>query len=516
MFDLSTVPDSPGCYLFKDETGTVLYVGKAKNLKKRVSSYFQKNGLDNKTRALVERIRNAEFIATNSEVEALLLENNLIKKLKPKYNIDLKDSRRYAYLEITQDEYPTLQIARKTDKTGEYFGPFVSGLERNDLLLFLRRTFGLRPCQKLPKRACLRAHMGRCPAPCIGKISRDEYGKRVERVRLILKGKTGEVARELEEEMDGKAKTMDYEGALAAKRVLDALKGLRERQYVERAKKYDEDAINYEVRDGVVYLLVFNIYKGALENKQEFVFDYSPGFLEEFIVRFYGENPVPKEVIVPEKIGEAIGTYLSTLRESKITVTVPEKGEKNRLLELAKKNVEISFFRGLAKTEALKEKLGLKNLPRVIECFDVSHLAGTLTVGSMVQFREGMPDKSNYRKFKLRTVEGGDDFGAMGEIVRRRYARLQQENAKMPDLVVVDGGKGQLNAAKDELDRLGLRMPLVSIAKEFEEIFVTGKEEPLRMSTKEPALQFVQEMRDEAHRFAISYNRLLSKKRIRE
>lgn len=516
MIDLAGVPHSSGCYIYRDSAGSVIYVGKAKDLKKRVSSYFQKRDFDEKTRALVEKVDSAEFIAVNSEFEALVLENNLIRKFQPKFNINLKDARRYAYLELTPEEFPGLRVARRREGNGEFFGPFVSAQERDEVLHFVKRTLGLRSCEKMPKRACLRYHLGKCPAPCAGKISREDYAERVERARLVLRGKVGEAIRSLEREMKERSGRQDFEGALSLKRQAEALEALKERQAVERGKSYDEDVVNFAVRDGTVFLVLFNIYKGTLENKREFSFPETPGFFEEFLLQYYSEEAVPKELIVPLKADGALAEFLSRKRGSAVRIVVPERGEKRTLLLLAEKNVELSFFSGVRKIEELGEKLKLAVIPHVIECFDISHIHGTLTVGSMVQFREGKPDKGNYRRFRVRTTEGGDDYAALSEVITRRYSRIKREGSKFPDLIIVDGGKGQLSTAKEVLDELGLEIPLISIAKEFEEVYAPGSPLPLGLSRKDKALQFIQEIRDEAHRFAISYSRLLTKKKLKE
>ncbi len=286
---------------------------------------------------------------------------------------------------------------------------------------------------------------------------------------------------------------------------------------MERNRKYNEDIIHYTVQNNNVYLLLFNIYKGVLSNKSEFIFDYKKDFLEEFLVQYYSENEIPKEIILPHKVEDSISEFLTYKKKSKVVITVPKKGEKKKLLDLVKKNVEISFFGDFIKVEELQKKLGLNDLPVVIECFDISHLSGTSTVGSMVQFRNGKADKSNYRRFKIKSPEAfQDDFAAISEVVRRRYTRLKEENLPLPDLIIIDGGQGQLLSALRELKKLSLRIPTISIAKKFEEIYLPGRKDPLRIDRKEKALQFIQEIRDEAHRFAVKYNRLLRSKKIKE
>ncbi len=514
--ETGSLPKNPGCYIFRDSGRRIIYIGKAKDIRKRVSSYFQKKEHDAKTEALISHIDSVDFIVTDNEVEALILENNLIKKNQPKYNILLKDAKRYAYIQLTDEDFPRLLLARKRAGTGRYFGPFTSGAERDQVLRIAQRLFQIRTCRRMPKRPCLRYHINLCTAPCAGHATLEEYARQIRKTSKFLSGRADELVKELESDMRAASASQRYEKALLFRDQINALRHLTEQQNVERQKTYDEDIINYVVREGKAYVNLFNIYKGMLINRQEFVFDHDDGFLEEFMTRFYSESRVPKEIIIPKKTDDAIQGYLETLRKSKVRVTVPQKGEKKQLLGLVKKNIEITYFGQTEKLEALRTKLRLQDNPYVIECFDISHTGGTSTVGSMVQFRNAKPDKSNYRRFRIRTVEGIDDFTAIAEVVRRRYARLKMENADMPDLVIIDGGKGQLSSALGELEKLRIKLPVISIAKKLEEIYFPGSKFPLRLDKKEKALRFVQEIRDEAHRFAISYHKLLRSKGVRE
>jgi excinuclease ABC subunit C len=515
MIDTRSLPAEPGCYLFSDDAGSIIYVGKAKNLKRRVSSYFSRHDLDQKTRMLVGAIAGLDIIVTDTEVEAFILEDTLIKRHQPKYNIDLKDSKSYAYIHITDEPYPRIHVARGPDGSGRYYGPFVSARERDDLLRLLKRMFGLRSCRRLPRRACLRAHIGSCSAPCTGEISEDDYRERIRRAEAVLKGDIVGLIRTLREEMAACAEREEYEQALELRDQVAALEGLRERQNVERQKTYDEDIINYIVSDGTVSLMLFNVYRGTLTGKCEYTFDAKEGFLEEFLTRYYADNRPPEEVILPEAVDDGISEYLSHLRGGRVRMVVPQRGEKKKLLDLVYKNVEIAFFGDRIKVEDLKRRLHLPALPVVIECFDVSHLAGTAMVGSMVQFRWGRPEKRNYRRFKVRTVEGIDDPAAIAEVVRRRYSRLQREGGDLPDLVIVDGGKAQLAAAGAVLKDLGLPIPIAAIAERDEEVFVPSFSHPLPLDRNEGASLFIQEIRDEAHRFAIAYHRTLRKRTVR-
>lgn len=521
MIDISPIhiPDNPGCYIFSDASGKIIYIGKARNLKKRVKSYFQKKDLDGKTAKMVEEIRSVEFIVTDSEVEALILENNLIKKHHPRYNIELKDAKSYAYIRITDETFPRAVIARLKDMKlkGEFFGPFVSAAARDYILNVLNKTFHLRTCKKLPKKPCLRFHLRMCDAPCISNITQSQYNENLHRARFVLKGKADDLIREMTFEMQNASQNLNYEYALELRKQIDAVKRLHEKQNMERKKKYDEDIIHYIFKNESVYLVLFNVYKGTLENKKAFQFDpgiSQDGFLDEFIVQYYSENDIPSELILPAPIGSDTIDFLAFKAQKSVRINIPQRGEKKQLLDLALKNIQITFFGDTEKLQDLKNKLKMQELPQVIECFDISHISGTAMVASMVQFRNALPDKTNYRKYKIRTVEGIDDFMAIGEVVRRRYTRLKDEKLELPDLVLIDGGIGQLNAATAEIKKLDLKIPVISIAKQFEEIFIPGADEPLILSRKSKALQLLQHIRDEAHRFAITYNRLLRKSYI--
>ena len=453
-----------------------------------------------------------DFIATDGEVEALILENSLIKKHRPRYNIDLKESQRYAYVRITDEPFPRLAVERQKPSGGRFFGPFVSGAGRRRVTDSLNRAFKLRTCRRLPKRACLRYDIGLCSAPCVGAIGSAEYGENVRSAEGILKGRTGKILSALKSKMRKLSDETRYEQALDLREQIRAISALESRQKMERRRKHDEDIINYVVREGKVYLLLFNVYKGTLENKQEFEFDEKPDFLEEFMVQYYSRNRVPREIILPSAVGSGVREFLERTGKGKVSLSTPKAGDGKKLLDLAKKNVEFSFFRETGRLERLRDAIKLNDVPAVIECFDVSHLSGTSTVGSMVRFSYGRPDKSSYRRFRIRTVVGIDDFAAISELVSRRYSRLVGESAPLPNLVVVDGGRGQLNAAMEQLRRVGARIPAIGLAKRLEEIYLPGLRRPLRLSRKDEALKLLQEIRDEAHRFALSYGRLLRKK----
>jgi excinuclease ABC subunit C len=516
MVDLAQVPSTPGCYLFRDEKGNLLYIGKAKDLKKRVSSYFQRGSPDPRIRAMVEKIGSVDFMVTDNEVEALLLENTLIKKHQPRYNIDLRDAKTFAYIVLTKEQFPRIMMARRPSGDGSFFGPFVSARERDHVLRALKRAFGLRTCRRLPKRACLRHHMGSCSAPCVGGITPEEYAVRVKRVESILKGGSAELLADLRKEMSQRSKEQDFEGAMAVRDQIEAVTHLAIRQKVERRRDHDEDIINYLETGEKVYLMLFSVERGTLTEKEEFIFDASPEFLEEFLVQYYSDHSPPKELILPNGVSLPVIRFLALRRGNRVIVSVPVKGEKAQLLDLVRKNLEQTFFGEKLRLEALRDALRLPAVPSAIECFDISHLSGTSTVGSMVRFVDGRPEKKGYRRFRIRTVGGVDDTAAITEVVRRRYSRLVKEGQALPDLVIIDGGKGQLTAARAALSDVKVEVPLISIAKKEEEVYAPGFSFPLPLDKKGPASLLIREIRDEAHRFAVAYHRLLRRKKVVE
>ncbi|MBT4870192.1 MAG: excinuclease ABC subunit UvrC [Candidatus Diapherotrites archaeon] len=499
--DVDYLPTSAGCYLFKDDKSKVLYVGKAKNIKKRVKSYFQKNDHPRKTRMLVERIKKIDFITTSTESEAFLLENNLIKLHLPKFNIDLKDSRRYAYLCLTKDTYPVLEVARIRDKKGEYFGPFTSGRVRKIVMDTVSRNFKI-----LTKK----------PSPKLTKIiDKEEYKVRVSKVRKILQGKSEKLISELTKEMQKCASEENFEYAVTLRDQIDALNTMEEKQVMELSRSIDANIINYGIYGGEVYLLLFNVRKGVVEDKQEFIFDYYEDFLEDFLSQVYVGVVPPKEILLPTKVGKYLGEYLSKIRGSKVKISVPKKGEKKELLNFVYQNISATFFAGKVRMEELQKALSLPKVPMLIECFDISHLAGTNTVASMVAYENGFPKKSLYRKFKIKSNAGGDDLVAMKEATRRRYGGSLSKKMKFPDLIVIDGGKTQLSVVANVLIELKLKIPLISLAKEFEEIHTPQLKNGVRLNKNNKGLQMLINIRDEAHRFANAYRKTLKSREFK-
>ncbi|MFA6064401.1 MAG: excinuclease ABC subunit UvrC [archaeon] len=502
--EISFLPNSPGCYLFKDENDVVLYVGKAKDLKKRVSNYFQKKEHDPKTELLVTKIKKIDFVLVSTEVEALLLENNLIKKYYPHFNLDLKDSRRYAYIRVSGDELPWLEVARIRNEKGEYFGPFVSGSIRKVIMDTVSRNFKV---------------LTQKPSPQLRKLmNKEEYNKRVNQVKKILKGNVDELIEELEKNMKENSEKNNFEYAITLRNQIAALKTLKERQRVEFTKTIDAHVINYTISAGEVHLLLFNVRKGVVEDKQEFVFPEKEDFLEEFLVQFYDESNIPQEIILPVEVNPTIQEYLtkkvSEKEKRKVQVIVPKSGEKKELLEFVSKNITATFFAGSERITELQKALGLEKVPHVIECFDISHLSGTNTVASMVSFKDGFPNKSEYRKFKIRAETNNDDLMAMREAVERRYSGSLSKTMRNPDLIVIDGGPTQLGVASEVLQQLKLNIPIISLAKQFEEIYRPDRKFPIKLDKKHKGLQMLQAIRDEAHRFANAYRKVLKRKEV--
>ena len=499
--DVNFLTTSPGCYLFKDDKGSVLYVGKAKNLKKRVKSYFQKTDHTHKTKMLVKRIKKIDFIVTKTESEAFLLENNLIKLHYPKFNIDLKDSRRYAYLKLTESDYPLLEVARVRGGTGEYFGPFTSARVRKIVMDTVTRNFKIltkKPSLKIKKT-----------------IDKDEYKKRVAKARRILKGENEKLISELKKEMEKCASEENFEYAMTLRDQIGALNTMEEKQVMELSRNIDANIINYGIYGGEVYLLLFNVRKGIVEDKQEFVFDYYEDFLEDFLAQIYHTGDIPKEIILPVVVGDYLVDYLSEKRGKKVKIIKPSRGEKKELLDFVLQNITATFFAGKERMDELQKALLLHNLPVLIECFDISHLSGTNTVASMVTFENGYSKKSLYRKFKIKSNAGGDDLVAMKEAAARRYGGSLREKMKFPDLIVIDGGKTQLGVVQNVLKDLKLNIQVISLAKEFEEIHLPQLRNPIRLDKNNKGLQMLINIRDEAHRFANYYRKTLKSREFK-
>ncbi|MBS3054572.1 MAG: excinuclease ABC subunit UvrC [Candidatus Aenigmarchaeota archaeon] len=509
---IPNVPDDPGVYLFKDSSGKIIYIGKAKILKKRVLSYFsgKKNA---KTQALVHKINDIEFIVVNNETEALLLENQLIKKHWPKYNISLKDSKTYAYIKITNEKFPRVMISRNAKGDGTYFGPYIDSRLRDDTIELLVKSLRLRTCKKLPKKACLNYYIGICTAPCIKLVSHEQYLDQVRHAIEFLSGDTAPLRNKLNEELKASSQSMKYELALEKRRQIEIIDRVSGKRKINIAKKVDQDVIA-GIQDGERFIFeVFYIKRGVISGKNEYMI--TPHFeesenevFENFIKTYYFSNEIPDEIIVNRKFwdDETLQSYFEKLSGRSIRLLPPETKENMALVAIAEKNAALKI--GNKALNELQEKMNLPSLPRIIECFDISNLGYDYIVASMVRFTEDAKDKQGYRKFKIKTFSGkSDDFAAMKEVVHRRYRRLRDQNDSMPDLIIIDGGPGQLNSALGALKDLGLKIPIISLAKKDEEIFMPESGMPMRFPKNSSMMLLVRSIRDEAHRFAVSYNR---------
>jgi excinuclease ABC subunit C len=534
------LPDSPGVYLFRGEKGKILYVGKARSLKKRIATYFGAGVEDTKTTALLRAQRDIETIVTRTELEALLLENTLIKKHRPRYNVCLRDDKTYPYIKITTSEaWPRALVTRRVlDDGHSYFGPFWGGLARR-IMRMITRHFQIRTCTieidgKLP-RPCLYYDLHACLGPCVaGLTTREAYAEAVGDVILFLQGRNAELEARLETRMQAASEEENFEMAAAYRDALRTVRDVSERQVVQSLKGENVDVFGFFESGQDVAVVVLVVRGGVLQDRRDFFFEKSQeleptAFLEAFLPQFYDANPfLPTEVHLPVAIGnpELLEEFLAVRRGAKVAVRVPQRGAAADRLRMAEVNARerhrIRFRRTggdeAIAAERLGRAIGLPVPPQRIEAFDISHTQGTDSVASMVVFEDGRPKKSEYRLFNIAAQEllEPDDFRSMAEVVERRYRRVQQSDGPWPDLVLVDGGRGQLQAALTALDRLGVELPTAGLAKREEEIWLPDRPEPVRLSRKDPALQLIQHARDEAHRFAISRHRQRRGKRMRQ
>ncbi|MBQ9616577.1 MAG: excinuclease ABC subunit UvrC [Selenomonadaceae bacterium] len=531
---LKLLPDSPGVYLMKDARGKIIYVGKAVVLKNRVRQYFQRNkGHTPKVRAMVEKIADFETIMTGSEVEALILECNLIKKHRPRYNISLKDDKSYPYVKVTlQEEFPRVFVTRRILKDGaRYFGPYTNVTAVHESLKLLRRLFPLRSCRQMGERPCLEYHIKRCIAPCTGNVDREEYDAMIRAVLLFLEGRTEDVERELSARMQAAAESYHFELAARLRDQLAAVRRVAEKQNIVTGAG-DQDAVGMARSDIGVCVQIFFIRAGKMLGREHFLLQGSEeesdeALLTAFLQQYYHQAAfVPREVLLPMELEETelLSEWLSEKKGGKVQIFVPQRGSKRDIVNMAEGNAE-KYLRDeaervkqanaqtLGAVEELGHYLGLRELPNRMECFDISHNQGSETVASMVVFEGGLPKKSDYRRFKIRSAEGKpDDFKSMREVTTRRYGKLTEE--ELPDLIVIDGGKGQLSSALEIIRGAGhLKVPVVGLAKQFELIFVEGSSDPVVLPRHSQALYLIQRIRDEAHRFAITYHRKLRGKR---
>jgi excinuclease ABC subunit C len=529
---LSDLPLRPGCYLYRDEGGNLLYVGKAKVLRNRVKSYFQQKHLDAKTRRLVARIWDIELIVCETELEALVLENNLIKEHFPPFNILLRDDKSYPYVKLTWKEaFPKAFVTRKIRKDGSlYFGPFFPASTAYRAAELVYRFFQIRDCDieidGKRGRACMKYQLHRCTAPCIGAVSQESYREQAKEARLFLEGKRDELKARLEAAMWKAAEAAAFEQAAQHRDALQQVDAWFTRQKAATSDMDDTDIFGSAVLDGQACVHRLLMREGRMVGRQEYLLDDVEAFdgavLAQVLQRVYSAEPPPARVLaeVEPEDGGLLCDWLSGLRGTKVRIQVPQKGEKVDLLAMAQENARLALERKFeparlneAVLEGLQAFLGLTHLPRHLECFDISHGQGREVVASCVVFTDGVPDKARYRRFKM-TNEQNDDFANMHEAVTRRYRRVQDEKRAFPDLVLIDGGLGQLHAAEAALQELGLeQLELGSLAKKEELVFRPGSSAPLKIPKSSPVLQLLQRIRDEAHRFAISYHRSLRAKR---
>ena len=524
---LALLPDQPGCYLMKDKNGTIIYVGKAKILKNRVRSYFT-GSHDTKTERLVSEIVDFEYIVTESNIEALLLEINLIKKNDPKYNIMLKDDKTYPFIKITNEEYPRLLITRKVLKDkAYYFGPYPDVGAANETKKLLDRLFPLRKCKVLPKEVCLYYHMGQCLAPCVFQIPKDTYPKMVKEIKQFLNGGHSEIQAELTQKMETAAAEMNFEQAAEYRDQIRAIETVMTRQKMTQADQMDRDVFGYAVDKGWMCVQVFFVRQGKLIERDVSLFPFYNEAPEDFLTyigQFYQENQhfIPKEVLIPDDIDqESVEALLDT------KVLQPKRGEKKKLVDLAGKNARVALQekfqliqRKEERTIGAVEKLGnAMNIPTPvrIEAFDNSNIQGSDPVSAMVVFIDGRPAKNEYRKYKIKTVKGPDDYASMREVIYRRYSRVLKEGLAFPDLIVIDGGKGQVDVARDVLEnQLGLDIPIAGLAKndkhKTSELLFGPELDVIDLERNSPEFFLLQRIQDEVHRFAITFHRQLRSK----
>jgi excinuclease ABC subunit C len=526
------LPLTPGVYLYKDGGGRVIYVGKAKSLRNRVRSYFSDDKLaDIKTGTLISEARDVDYILVDNEKEALALENNLIKQYKPRFNILLRDDKTYPYIKLTSEKYPRVYVTRRLRKDGStYYGPYFPANLAHRLVHFIHRHFLVPSCKvdltRFHPKPCLQYHIHRCLGPCVeGLTTDDAYAHAVRNVRLFLEGRHGDLARDLRARMEAASAEMRFEEAASLRDLLATVEEMEERQKMAAAKGDDVDIFACYAEPPLVALNLFHLRNGQIVDRREFFWEDQaefdePQFFSSLLKQLYlDQQYIPSEIHVPVEFEDrdALEELLSEKRNRRVEIRTPQRGQKKALLDLVGTNAKHSFdarFRVMkpsshAIQEALQDGLNLPSAPTRIECFDISHIQGTDKVASMVVWEDGRMKKADYRKFIIRTVIGNDDFASMREVVTRRYSRLQEEKSAMPGLVLIDGGLGQLHAAADALEAIGvINQPLASIAKREEIIYVYGQEdEPVLLDRFSPILHLVQSIRDEAHRFAVTFHR---------
>ncbi len=534
---LASLPERPGVYLYKDAKAQVIYVGKAASLRGRVRSYFQDSRpADPKTDALVRHVADLEFIVTDNELEALMLEANLVRKHRPRYNIILRDDKHYPFLKLTTDEeFPRLVVARRVQSDrATYYGPFYPATAMRETLRLTRQLFPLRTCSiKIDgrlERPCVQYYIHRCNAPCTGWETREGYDKTVRDVQRFLEGKDDDLAQTLTTEMESAAAELKFERAGVLRDQIQSLNKVRERQKIISIEQVDQDVVGVVRQGNDACVELFFVRRGRLVGQEAFFFDRVAGWpdgeiLSAFLRQFYGKSVVPAaEILLSEEVPDAelVSQWLSGLAKRRVQLSVPQRGARREFVAMAEQNAAIALQNHLLSRtnrqqlvlEELQRVLGLPSLPNRIEGYDISSIQGAEQVGSMVVWENGDVKKDDYKRFRIRTVAGADDFASLEEMLRRRFRRSLEQGTPLPDLVLIDGGRGQLNVGLKVLQELGLDyLPVVSLAKQREEVYRGESLHPLVLDPTSPALHTLQKIRDEAHRFAITYHKKLRSRR---
>lgn len=541
---LQALPAQPGVYKFKDSAGKILYVGKAQNLRSRVRQYFSSRQHEPRLEKLVSRIADVELMVTDSEVEALILEANLIKSHKPRYNVLLKDDKSYPYIVITNEPFPRVFVTRRIVRDGSrYFGPYADVKTMRHALKTVRDIFMIRSCNydlndetiaKKKYKICLDYHIKKCEGPCEGLVSREHYGRMIDQVVQVLKGKTEAVIQVLKDEMEKASSELRFEEAARLRDRMKAIEVYNEKQRVVDRREVDRDIIAVAARGDDACAVVFQVRSGKVLGSRNFSMTNAEGrtegqLLEAVLERYYLDaDDLPGELFLsaPIESDSLIRSWLEAKRQAPVSLEVPKTGERAKLVAMVKNNAtlllgELELQRMKRgdfvphAVKALQSDLRLSAPPRRIECFDISNIQGSDAVASMVVFVDGKPRKSEYRKFKIRSVQGPDDFASMQEVVERRYRRVLEQEGPRPDLIVIDGGKGQLSSAREILRKIGMEdVPVIGLAKRLEEVFVPGQSEPVPVPRTSSGLKLLQQIRNEAHRFAVTFHRSVRSKRI--
>ncbi len=539
---IKLMPKLPGCYQYFDKNNEIIYIGKAKNLYNRVNSYFVGKKDSPKLQVMVPQIKRVECIVVNTEVEALILESELIKKYKPKYNVLLKDDKKFPYFLITQEEYPRITVVRKANKNlqkGKFFGPYTDSRAMYCTLETLGKIFPLKKCKtpKFKSRPCLYYDIGQCCAPCQKLISSEDYKKILKDVEMFLSGRQSELLKAIEDQMKKASDNLEFEKAARYRDSYNDIKKTMEKQkVVSENTKINQDYIGIAKSEGIYCAAILQVRQGRLINKKDFTFTHISNtqnndvseIIQAVLREYYviiSDNEIPSKITVSEQSedNEVYENWLSTRAGKKVQINIAKSKRDKEMLNMAQNTAEFNLEQVKLKELAtiqndynevgayLMEKLNLKKFPHTIECYDISHIQGTNTVASGVYFENGMPKKSKYRKYKLKTLQKGevDDFKSMREILGRRFKRINQGSVEAPDLIIIDGGKGQLSSVIKTMKEYGLNLQIVSLAKREEEVFLPNNSKPVILPLNSPALQLFQRIRDEAHRFAITFHRQL-------